>query len=307
MPQRIDPFLFIYLHSLLQKRREEAEVCTKTIIYFNLLGILAKVYSMYHNLIVPEKCEELWEECASLVPDLLKDCTIKTKDRIIDTENPLDPTSKSIYLITYGDIYETFDDQLIVVYEKGDLVNADGLSHPKESAYKTDYPATVDEYDGEQIFAEIIADKTKFQIWNQYLSCLCQSNQVLMCYFSRQDTEYLPESRQFKKGDVIIEENTEGNEVFTLLRGTAKVVSNDEDVGEINKDEIFGAIAALTDTMRNATIIATSDCDTLVATSDNFRSILDARPDVVQKLIQDMARTVVSSNERIIELSKDKA
>ena len=261
---------------------------------------------MYHNLEVPERCKALWQECQSLVPDLLKDCTIKSKDLIIDSENPIDPQSNSIYLIKENDIYETFDGQLIVIHEKGDLLNADGLSRRKLSAYRTDFPATVDEYDGQQFIDAIAADRTKFTIWTQYLSCLSQSYQLLVCHFSRQDTEYLPEFREYKKDEIILKEGTEGDEVFTLLNGTAKVFSNNEEVGEIKKDEIFGAIAALTHTKRTATIIATSDCDTLVAKSENFRSILDTRPDILQKLITDMARTIVSSNERIIELSKDK-
>ena len=261
---------------------------------------------MYHNLEVPESCKALWQECQSLVPALLKDCPIQAKDLNVDSGNRIDPNAKSIYLIKEGEIYETFDGQLIVIYEKGDLVNADALSHAKKSAYETDFPAIVDEYDGQQFIDTIASDKTKLQIWNQYLSCLSQSYQVLMCHFSRQDTEYLPDVRQYKKDDIIIQEGTEGDEVFTLMNGAAKVMSNNEEVGEIKKDEIFGAIAALTHTKRTATIIATSDCDTLVAKGENFRSILSTRPDIAQKLISDMARTIVSSNERIIELSKDK-
>ena len=260
---------------------------------------------MYHNLEVPERCGALWQECQSLVPALLKDCPIKSQNLNIDFGNPINPHTKSLYLIKEGEIYEAFDGQLIVIHEKGDLVNADALSHQKVTTYESDFPATVDEYDGQQFIDAIAADKTKFQIWNQYLSCLSQGYQLLMCHFSRQDTDYLPEVRQYKKDDIIIQENTEGDEVFTLLNGTVKVTSNNEDVGEIKKNEIFGAIAALTHTKRTATVIATSDCDTLVAKSENFRSILSTRPDIVQKLISDMARTIISSNERIIELSKD--
>ena len=261
---------------------------------------------MYHNLEVPETCEALWQECQSLVPDLLKDCTVKAKDINIHLGNPLEPQPNSVYLVTQGEIFEIFDEQLIVIHEKGDLVNADALFHAKETEYDIDFPAIVDEYDGQEFIDAIAKDETKFQLWNQYLSCLSQSYQLLMCHFSRQDTEYLPEVRQYKKDDVIIEENTEGDEVFTLMNGSAKVVVNNQEVGEIKKDEIFGAIAALTHTKRTASVIATSDCDTLVADSDNFRSIVATRPDIVHKLINDMARTIISSNEKIIELSKDK-
>lgn len=261
---------------------------------------------MYHNLEIPENCGSLWQECQSLVPNLLKGCTAKAMDLRIDMRNPLDPQSNSLYLIKDGVIFELYDGQLIVIYEKGDLLNADSLSHPKISSYITDYAAIVDEYNGQEFIEAIANDKARFLLWNRYLSCLSQSYQILMCHFSRQDTDLLPEFRHFKKGEIIIQEDTEGDEVFTLTNGSAKVFSKNEEVGEIKKDEIFGAIAALTDTKRNATIIATSDCDTLVAKSENFRSILTVRPDLAHKLITDMARTIVSSNERIIELSKDK-
>ncbi len=260
---------------------------------------------MYHNFIVPENCIALWQECRTLVADLLKGCPIKTSDLAVDLENPLDPHTKSVYLIKQGEINELFDQQLIVIHEKGDLVNADAIARLKATYYDTDFPVSVDEYDGQQFMDAIAADKTKLQLWNQYLSCLCQSYQLLMCHFSRQDTEYLPEFREYKKGEVIIEEDTEGDEVFTLLNGTVKVTRQGEEIGEVKKDEIFGAIAALTHTRRTATITATSHCDTLVADSENFRSILATRPDIVQKLIENMARTIVASNEKIVELSKD--
>lgn len=261
---------------------------------------------MYHKLEVPDSCVALWRECQSLVPDLLKDCTAKSQDTIIEASTSFSPDSESIYLIKEGEIFETYDGQLIVIYETGDLVNAEALSHLKSSRYETDFAASVDIYDGKHLIDSIAADKAKFSLWSRYLSCLSQSYQLLMCHFSRQDTDYLPEFRQYKKGDIIIQEDTEGDEVFTLLHGTAKVMSKGEEVGQIERNEIFGAIAALTNTPRNATIIATSDCDTLVAKSQNFESILSTRPDVVHKLIHDMARTIVSSNLRIIELSKDK-
>lgn len=261
---------------------------------------------MYHSLAVPEHCISLWQECQSLVPALLQDCPIKEKRKIIEANSRFVPNPQSIYLVTEGEISEAFDKQLIVIHEKQDLIHLDALAHPKLTHYETDFSATVDEYDGTALMTSLLGEPDRFAAWNKYLSCLSQSYQMLMSHFSRQDTSYLPEFRQYNSGDVIIEEGTEGDEVFTLLTGAAKVMSNGEEVGVIKRDEIFGAIAALTNTTRNATIIATSDCDTLVAKSANFESILATRPDVVHKLIQDMARTIVTSNQKIIELSKDK-
>ena len=240
------------------------------------------------------------------MPEPLENREVTVSGTRIHAQSKFEPQPGKIYLVTEGDVFESFDGQLIVIHEKGDLLHADGIAYDKITSYDTDFPAIVDEYDGQAFLAAIAADENKFKLWNRYLSCLIQNYQLLVCHFSRQDTDYLPEFREYKKGDVIIEEGTEGDEVFTLLNGTARVMSNGEEVGEMHKDEIFGAIATLTNTKRNATIVATSDCDTLVATKENFRSILDTRPDIVQKTIADMARTIVSSNERIIELSKEK-
>jgi len=260
---------------------------------------------MYHNLKVPDKCHTLWQTCQSLVSTLLKGCTVKSRDLTITASQSIDPQSGSVYFIKNGIISETYEGQLIAHHEEGDLIGVDGLSYQKATEFENDFAVTVDEYDGQQFINEILKDKNKILIWNQYLSCLNQSYQILMCHFSQQGIAFRPEFRQYSKGDVIIEENTEGDEVFTLLNGTAEVLINNTVVGEIHRDEIFGAIAALTNTKRNASIIATSDCETIVVRSDRFRGLLAARPDTVQKLINDMARTIVSCNDRIMTLSKN--
>jgi len=260
---------------------------------------------MYHNLEIPKECQKLWQTCHSLVPELLKNCTIKNPNLKIRSSQPVKASSKSFYLLKSGMVSEIHNDQLIVIYEDGDLIGLDGLFQEKITSYKNDFAVIVDEYDGQQFIDNLSKDKTTYIAFNTYLSCLSQSFQLLMCHLGHQNIEFNPEFRLFKKGDVIIEENTEGDEVFTLLTGTTKVMLNNTEVGVINRDEIFGAIAALTNTKRNASVVATSDCETLVIKNNNFRGLLKARPDTVQKLINDMARTIVSSNNRIMALSKN--
>ncbi len=259
---------------------------------------------MYHNFDVPASVETLWKTCHSLVAELLHNCPIKSHNLKVVANKPLIANTGSLYLLKDGTINETFAGQLIVVHESGDLIGGEALIQEKFTAYENDFAVTLDEYDGQTFLDTIAADQTKFLLWNQYLSCLTQSYQLLLCHFSRQESNFSPEFRHYEQGETIIEANTDGDDVFTLMTGAAKVLHNDTEVGEINRDEIFGAIAALTNTKRSASIIATTACDTIVVKSDNFRSLLAARPDTVQKLIHDMARTIVSCNERIIELSK---
>lgn len=259
---------------------------------------------MYHNFDVPEECLNLWGKCRSLVPDLLRNCTIKTRDLKVVKTKPINSESNSVYLIKSGVVSEIYKDQIIVNHEDGDLIGADGICSQKLSKYENDFAVVVDEYDSEQLLDEIFNDKEKFLIWNQYISCLNQGYQLLISHFNKKNIDFDPEFRHYNEGDVIIEENTEGDEVYTLMSGEAKVMFNKTEVGSVKKDEIFGAIAALTNTKRTASIVATSNCETIVVKSDNFRGLLSARPNTILQLFSDMARTIVSCNERIMDLSQ---
>ena len=259
---------------------------------------------MFHNLNIPDECSILWKQCQSLVPDLLKGCKPKSSGLIITADQPIDTKVRSLYFIRSGTVNEIHEGQVLVNYEENDLLWVDALFHPKLTSLENDFDVMVDEYDGDEFLDELFNDKNKFLICNQYLSALSHSYQLLMGHFSKQDVAFKPAFRYYQEGDIIIEQNTVGDEVFTLLSGMAEVVVDNTVVGEINTDEIFGAIAALTNTRRSASVVATSDCETIVVRSDRFRGLLAARPDTVQKLINDMARTIVSCNDRIMTLSK---
>jgi CRP-like cAMP-binding protein len=132
---------------------------------------------------------------------------------------------------------------------------------------------------------------------------MIQSFQLIICSYKKDEVMFHPEIRQYSKGQEIIRQGGTDNEVYTLISGAADVIVDNTKVGEIQRDEIFGAIAALTDTPRTAQVMALSECTVLVVPADRFHSLLSSRPETVTKLIEDMARTIISSNEKIITLS----
>lgn len=58
---------------------------------------------------------------------------------------------------------------------------------------------------------------------------------MLASQFAHNETDFNPEFKHYDAGDIIIEEGTEGDEVYTLMTGTTKAVSNNIEVGEVNK------------------------------------------------------------------------
>ena len=64
-------------------------------------------------------------------------------------------------------------------------------------------------------------------------------------------------------------------------------------------------MAGLTGTKRTATVIATASSIVLSLQRDKFIELIKNRPNTVLKLIDDMARKIVSLNERVVELEQE--
>ena len=265
------------------------------------------VIDMYVDDSDPDECTQLWQNCQQLTSIFLLNATVKTVDKILPSESHIDiNTQKSLYVIKQGSLKETYNDNIIINYQPGDLIGAHSLLQNKLTRITTDFSITVDEYDGMELLEYIRADNSRNMAWNQYLMNLLQSYQILICEYKTNEVRFHPEIRHYGKGDIIIHQGGTDDEVFTLMSGAAQAWVDNIVVGDINRDEVFGAIAALTKTPRTATVTALTACSALVVPSKNFTELIKTRPDTVTKLITDMARTILSNNETIVNLSKQK-
>lgn len=259
---------------------------------------------MFTNISGFDKHGILWEDNQALIHCFLDQAPVKTRKLQLASETEIDLAStQSVYFIQDGILKETCYDNLTFNHEAGDLVGADGLLLDKPCSYQTDFALVVDEYDGLQLLEHIRNDETRTETWNKYLMNLIMGYQNLLSDHIQKDIEFHPEIRQYNKGDTIITEGDSDNEVYTLITGSAEVKVGSTIVGAIKPDEIFGAIAALTGTLRTASVMAASHCTVLVVPSERFHNLLCTRPATAEKLIKDMARTIASSNKQIVNLS----
>ncbi|MFW2374625.1 MAG: Crp/Fnr family transcriptional regulator [Gammaproteobacteria bacterium] len=261
---------------------------------------------MFNNISGFDKHRILWEDNQALIHCFLDQAPVKTQMLQIPSEAEIDLAStQSVYFIQDGILIETYHDSLTFNHETGDLVGADGLLLDKPCHYRTDFAIVVDEYDGPQLLEHIRNDEMRTEAWNQYLMNLIMAYQNLFSDQIQKEVEFHPEIRQYNKGDIIIKEgdSDNDNEVYTLITGSTEVKVGNTTVGAIKPDEIFGAIAALTGTLRTASVMASSHCTVLVVPSEHFHNLLCTRPATAEKLIKDMARTIVASNKKIVNLS----
>lgn len=244
---------------------------------------------------------EFWKNAVNSCQIFMNEAPVKAENVMLPVESVIDfSATKSIYILKQGILKETYMNNVVINYEPGDLVGVASLLSNCKTIITTDFSVAVDEYNVEELMAYIRSDSSRFDAWNRYLLSFIQSYKILMCHHMAQEIQFHPEVRHYDEGEIIIEEESNDNDVYTLMSGKAMVYVKGALVGEVKRDELFGAIAALTNTPRTATVIAESKCSVLIVPSTSFKELLKSRPDTVAKLIEDMARSIISSNKKIV-------
>jgi CRP-like cAMP-binding protein len=143
------------------------------------------------------------------------------------------------------------------------------------------------------------------QLWNSYIEGQFRIYTALLAEESCAETGSVePDRRFFGPGEPIIIQGTSNSEVYTLLHGRADVYVQDTCVGSVLTGEIFGAMAATTNTSRTASVIARTPCVVSALPKEEFLSFIKTRPRTVLKLIEDMARIIVTQNDKIVEMGQ---
>jgi CRP-like cAMP-binding protein len=115
-----------------------------------------------------------------------------------------------------------------------------------------------------------------------------------------------PTFRTFSPGEVIIREGEFAHEVLCLVDGDADVIAHGAKVGKIKREEIFGALAALTGAPRMASVVANKTTTCMVFERDDFEDLLRSHTSLMSKLFEDMARAMHEANANIARLEEGK-
>ncbi len=62
--------------------------------------------------------------------------------------------------------------------------------------------------------------------------------------------------RHFAAGEALIRQGDDADHVFIIIEGHAEALVDGQKVGDVQKDEIFGAMAVFTREKRSATVVA---------------------------------------------------
>jgi hypothetical protein len=214
-----------------------------------------------------------------------------------------------IYFIKQGVLAAYFQDTELYMLQDGDIFLPEFIPETPSDENKSDFNYTikfalhVQVFTPSQLSAHLDGHADAIQLWIEITSLqqfLCHQTMAALAPAEQRPT---PTFESISAGDTIIHEDDDAEYVFTLMEGRAIVVHNDVQVGVIEKDEIFGAIAVLLNQKRIATVKAEKDCMLLKVHQDEFSKMVHSHPSLFLSLLENLAESVKNLNVKVSELS----
>jgi hypothetical protein len=103
--------------------------------------------------------------------------------------------------------------------------------------------------------------------------------------------------REFKAGDLLVEQGTTGQDMYLVLNGKVDVLVRTDDgtrikVSEMSEGNFFGEVGFVSETKRTADIEATSDGKLLIFNADQLQQIMDQYPRIASRLVLNISRVL---------------
>jgi len=110
----------------------------------------------------------------------------------------------------------------------------------------------------------------------------------------------------FGKGERIIDQGAVGDSMFILMRGSAEVLieSNEvvSSVARIGTGDAIGEMSLLTGERRSATVVAAEDCDAVEILKSDVSALITESPELLDALSKMLARRRIQNEGIVAEM-----
>jgi CRP/FNR family transcriptional regulator, cyclic AMP receptor protein len=118
-------------------------------------------------------------------------------------------------------------------------------------------------------------------------------------------------AKNFKKGEVIIEEGSLSNDAYIIESGSVEVSKRlpggkIQVITKLDKNDIFGEMGLIDQLPRSATVIAMEDCSISVMTPDTFNSLARRNPKALMPILKVLAKRLRNTLKVIEEIDVQK-
>ena len=208
------------------------------------------------------------------------------------------------YYVVEGNISAEYDGKELYLFEKGDVILHPSIEDVEETGiyYSVKSEVVVDSLPLSDLYQVLASNAEHVSQWLSISSLnQLQLNQMVGVLTEKEERAN-PGFGRYKAGMAIITEGEDAEYVYSISEGTAVAVHNGIEVGEIKKDEIFGAIAVLTEQKRTASVIAKTDCIVLMVHKEEFSKMVKSHPKLFLNILSSLADKIISLNSKVSSL-----
>lgn len=210
---------------------------------------------------------------------------------------------KQFYKVRSGKLAVRYQSKTIYTLEEGDLLLPDiagTLDKDVTVHYVAEEGASLQSYPGLDFMQRVFTEPNATRLWTRLLVAYSGLMLRMTAASTQEDSQLTPGFEVYQSGDVIIRQGDRADFVFNMTAGVAEVLVDDVPVGRIADGEIFGAMAALTQMDRSATVRAKTVCSVVKVPKDQFTELIKSNPATIQSLMVDMAHSIVNLNEQLV-------
>src|SRR5690554_3481306 len=191
-----------------------------------------------------------------------------------------------LYLIDDGLIHVIVEERPLFYLQEGDLLGINqGFELPSRQ-YASENTLRLTPYQRSAVYQHIAESIERQELYTFYL--LGQSALLTDALAQLKQPTIKPPSgfKHYAVGEELIHADDPAEHVFIIIEGHAEAWVDGQKVGEVEKDEIVGAMAVFTEELRSATVIASEPCTVMLVPKDQFIDLMHNNPRIAHHLIE---------------------
>ncbi|MCU1718763.1 cyclic nucleotide-binding domain-containing protein [Pseudomonas sp. 5P_3.1_Bac2] len=207
-----------------------------------------------------------------------------------------------LFIIESGLLHAVVDERPLFYLQEGDLLGLrQGLDMPS-CRYSSEENISLIPYQRSEVFKHIYASEERQEMFLHYLIGHTALLSDALARLKQPDVRPATGFQHFAAGEELIHQGDIADNVFIIIEGHAEAFVDGHKVGDVVKDEIFGAMAVFTREKRSASVVASEPCTVMVIPKEQFLSLMQSNPRISHSLIESMARRIDLLNKEITQL-----
>lgn len=208
-----------------------------------------------------------------------------------------------LFMLENGLLHGCINHRALFYLHEGDLIGLRQDMELPRCRLCSDNPLVLTPYLRSAVFQHIYADPRRSELFLQYMAGQTALLSDAVARLKQPEFRSTHGFQRVASGEALIRQGDEADHVLVIIEGHAEAFVDGLKVGEVPKEEIFGAMAVFTGERRNASVVTSEPSTIMRIPKEQFMSLAQSNPKIASSLISSMARRIDLLNKQVAQLS----